>query len=77
MLNYRRVVITFFSFILLNLFLSGTLFAQVKKLDRVANNYFKVEEFSSALPLYLQLDSLEPTNVLYQYRTGVCYYNSH
>ncbi|HEX2548893.1 MAG TPA: hypothetical protein VHM20_03625, partial [Gammaproteobacteria bacterium] len=64
--------------LLLFLFLfSFTSFGQIKKLDRVANNYFKVEEFSSALPLYLQLDSLVSNNALYQYRIGICYYNSH
>ncbi|HVD97746.1 MAG TPA: OmpA family protein [Cytophagaceae bacterium] len=66
------------SITLLFLFLfSFTSFGQIKKLDRVANNYFKVEEFSSALPLYLQLDSLVSDNALYQYRIGICYYNSH
>lgn len=52
-------------------------FGQLKKLDRIANNYFKVEEFASALPLYLKLDSLEKDNSLYLFRIGVCYYNSH
>ena len=76
MLAYRRGNLIFFLFITFFLIV-GTSLGQVKKLDRIANNYFKVEEFSSALPLYLQLDSLEPENVLYQYRTGICYYNSH
>jgi outer membrane protein OmpA-like peptidoglycan-associated protein/tetratricopeptide (TPR) repeat protein len=61
----------------ISLLLTNISIAQVNKLDRVANNYFKVEEFASALPLYLKLDSLVPENALYQYRTGICYYNSH
>ncbi len=57
--------------------LSFSAFSQAKKIERIANNYFKVEEFSSALPLYLELDSMDNNNALYQYRIGICYYNSH
>jgi len=56
---------------------SLSIFGQQKNLERVANNYFKVEEFSSALPFYLKLDSLNENEALYKYRIGVCYFNSH
>ncbi|HSZ26326.1 MAG TPA: hypothetical protein VK766_11420, partial [Cytophagaceae bacterium] len=68
----RRLTATIFF-----LLLSFTLYSQVKKLERIANNYYKVEEFSSALPIYLELDSLDKENAFYNYRIGVCYYNSH
>ncbi len=74
--KYIKISILF-SILISSFFIVSISTAQVKKMDRIAANYFKVEEFAAALPLYLKLDSIAPENSLYQYRTGICYYNSH
>ncbi len=38
-----------------------------------AEYYFLWEEFSEALPIYLQLLKMEPDNANLNYRTGICY----
>ncbi|MFL5731371.1 MAG: tetratricopeptide repeat protein, partial [Cytophagaceae bacterium] len=48
-----------------------------KKIEHQAKELFRAEEYVQALPLYLKLDSMIPNNAFYNYRAGLCYYNSH
>ncbi|MBC7391454.1 MAG: OmpA family protein [Opitutaceae bacterium] len=48
----------------------------LREIKSNATEYFRVEEYPQALPLYLKLDSLNPENAETNYRIGVCYYNS-
>jgi outer membrane protein OmpA-like peptidoglycan-associated protein/tetratricopeptide (TPR) repeat protein len=48
-----------------------------KKIEHEAKELFRAEEYVQALPLYLKLDSMIPNNAFYNYRAGLCYYNSH
>ena len=54
--------------------------AQVKPHDKksihLAREYFRVEEYSSAIPYYEQLIKDYPENQNYQYYLGVCYYKT-
>ncbi len=45
-----------------------------RKVQRQAENHFQKEEYTKALPLYLQLDSVDQ-NPMIDYRIGVCYYH--
>ncbi len=44
-----------------------------KKLEKEANGYFIIDEFSNALPLYLKLDSIKPGNPNTNLQIGICY----
>jgi outer membrane protein OmpA-like peptidoglycan-associated protein/tetratricopeptide (TPR) repeat protein len=48
-----------------------------KKLEHEAKELVRAEEYIQALSLYLKLDSMLPNNAYYNYRTGICYLNSH
>lgn len=56
---------------------SFQLSAQDNQTVRKANKYFRFSAFNQALPLYESLLKNEPTNFLYNYRTGICYLNSN
>ncbi|MBW8049993.1 MAG: OmpA family protein [Cytophagales bacterium] len=49
----------------------------IKRLEKDAKEYFRIEEYHNALPLYLKLDSISPDNPEYNYRIGVCYLHSN
>src|SRR4051812_46883076 len=63
--------------ILVSLFLfSFTGHAQkfsAKNSEKIAKEYFRVEEYAQALPLYLKLDSVKPNNPHIMGRVGICY----
>lgn len=72
----------FLLFLLLVLIISNfEAFSQDKKDIRQTKNkaeeFYRIEEFHEALPLYLKLDSMSPNNGEYNFRIGVCYLNSY
>jgi outer membrane protein OmpA-like peptidoglycan-associated protein/tetratricopeptide (TPR) repeat protein len=48
-----------------------------KRNARKADNYFVFSNYMDALPLYEELVKEEPNNVEYNYRLGLCYFNSN
>ena len=50
---------------------------EIRQIEPDAKEFFRIEEFHRALPLYIKLDSLSPNNGLYNFRIGVCYLNSY
>ena len=50
---------------------------QIKRLQSNAKEYFRIEEYHNALPLYLKLDSIFPDNPEYNYMIGLCYLHSN
>ncbi|MFL5729270.1 MAG: OmpA family protein [Cytophagaceae bacterium] len=44
-----------------------------KNTEKIAKEYFRVEEYGQALPLYLKLDSVKPNNPHIMARVGICY----
>ncbi|MBX9852377.1 MAG: OmpA family protein [Cytophagaceae bacterium] len=59
------------------IFLNFSLQAQKKNsyktIEAEAKEYFRVEEYAEALPLYLKLDSMKPNNAHVTARVGICY----
>lgn len=47
-----------------------------RKLARKADNLFEMAEYPDALPIYLKLLEINPTKALYNYRVGICYFDS-
>jgi outer membrane protein OmpA-like peptidoglycan-associated protein/tetratricopeptide (TPR) repeat protein len=47
-----------------------------KNIEKIAKEYFRAEEYTQALPLYLKLDSLKPDNSHINARLGICYLHS-
>lgn len=70
-----------FLFILIFCLFSLSVFSQdkkeIRKIEPDAKEFFRIEEFHQALPLYVKLDSLSPNNGEYNFRIGVCYLNSY
>jgi hypothetical protein len=50
---------------------SKTAIARTDKADK----FFLINDFASALPIYLELDKTEPKDALTNYRIGLCYFN--
>lgn len=50
---------------------------EIKRIEKLANGHFDVDEFADALPLLLRLDSLKPNDAQTLYKIGVSYYNAH
>ncbi len=48
----------------------------LKKIEREADRLMREQAWHKALPLLLKLDSLDPTNETYNFKTGVCYYHT-
>jgi len=46
----------------------------IKSLQKEAANYFDIDEFMNALPLYRKIDSLKPNDPETMYRLGICYF---
>jgi tetratricopeptide (TPR) repeat protein len=49
----------------------------IRKMNSSAKEFFRIQEYRNALPLYKTLDSLMPQNAEYSYRLGICYLNSN
>jgi outer membrane protein OmpA-like peptidoglycan-associated protein/tetratricopeptide (TPR) repeat protein len=47
-----------------------------KNIEKIAREYFRVEEYAQALPLYLKLDSIKPDVPHIVARIGICYLHS-
>jgi outer membrane protein OmpA-like peptidoglycan-associated protein len=47
-----------------------------RSLKSEANEYFRIEEYANALPLYLKMDSLKADDSEVNYRIGLCYFKS-
>lgn len=59
--------------LILLMFVGATVFGQSQKeLLRLADNYFKSENYEEALPLYKKLVNMIPTNTTYCYKYGSC-----
>ena len=75
-----RIIISFLSIIFL--FLTLNCIAQneagksFRELFIEAGYHIEFKNYRLALPVYLQLDSMDPGNANIQYRIGVCYLNS-
>lgn len=69
----------FFITLFISLFLSCSVFAQSKavidKIDK-ADKFFLINDYASALPLYLELDKTAAKDALTNYRIGICYFNN-
>lgn len=56
---------------------SPILYSQnIKKLKNKASNLFDNKEYNKAIPLFLQLDSIEPNNFETKYKLGASYLNT-
>src|ERR1051325_1944711 len=49
---------------------------EYKKIFEQAETFFSNENYPSALPLYIQLDSMEPGSANMAFKIGFCYLNS-
>ena len=70
-------LIVFLLFITLNLEAQNDNKKEIRKIEPKAKEYFRIEEYHRARPLYLKLDSLSPNNGEYNFRIGVCYLNDY
>jgi len=46
------------------------------RIENIAQEYYRIGDYSRALEGYLMLDSIRPENTLYKYHIGICYLNS-
>src|SRR5210317_628092 len=46
------------------------------RIENIAKEYYRIEDYEKALDGYLMLDSINPGNTIYNYRIGICYLNS-
>ena len=46
------------------------------RIENIAQEYYRIGDYSRALEGYLMLDSIQPGNTLYKYHIGICYLNS-
>ncbi len=46
------------------------------RIENIAKEYYRIEDYEKALEGYLMLDSIDPGNTLYKYRIGISYLNS-
>ena len=47
------------------------------RIEEIAKEYFRINDYDRALEGYLILDSIQPGNTLYNYRIGICYLHSN
>src|SRR5690349_16950377 len=74
---YQKIYSAFLIFLCSFLFsiqLSAQNKAVVAKIDK-ADKFFLINDFASALSLYLDLDKTEAKDALTNYRIGICYFN--
>ena len=50
---------------------------QVSDMKSAASTYFKEQNYNASINLYRQLQAVEPENMEYNYRLGVCYLNTN
>ena len=50
--------------------------ANQKRIEKQAAKHLNAKEWYFALPLYLQLSELEPSNAYYAFSTGKCFFNT-
>ena len=77
-MRITRVLTVVFAAIL---FSSTTLFAQkkeakIKMLTKLADEFYQEKQYFHALPIYLEVDSLDPGVGAHHYHIGVCYLHS-
>lgn len=70
-----KFIVTFLAAIVLPLSLSGQELKTLQSRFLEAEYFFMQEDYSDALPYYLQLYEKQPQNENLAYRTGVCYLN--
>ncbi len=80
-MRYKTGIIHILSFVIL---LPFTLQAQdkeasrfLKRIEPIADEYYRIGDYNRALEGYLALDSINPDNTKYNYRIGICYLNSN
>lgn len=76
-INYTRICLLGFIFCFISLSASSQNKKEIRKIEPGAKEFFRIDEFHRALPLYIKLDSLSPDNGKYNFRIGVCYLNSY
>ncbi|MGD9329261.1 MAG: hypothetical protein PVH48_09870 [Cyclobacteriaceae bacterium] len=47
-----------------------------KRIENIAEEYYRIGDYEKALEGYLMLDSINPENTEYNYRIGICYFNT-
>jgi tetratricopeptide (TPR) repeat protein len=47
-----------------------------KRIENIAQEYYRIGDYTKALEGYLMLDSINPGNTEYNYHIGICYLNS-
>lgn len=79
--KHRRII--FILLIYLSLIYISTAYGQERstnrfasRLESLAREYYRIEDYNKALEGYLELDSLVPANTEYNYRIGICYLHS-
>lgn len=50
---------------------------QVSEMKKAGAEYFKSDNYKSALPIYKQLQENDPNNTEFNYRLGLCYLNTN
>lgn len=50
--------------------------AEVRKMERKAENHYVFSEYEEALPIFMKLSEKDPSNPKYCFRIGICYYYS-
>lgn len=73
----KNIFIKTLLFLLLPVLLHAQDKTAIKRIQTRAKEYFRIEEYHNALPLFLQLDSIIPDNPEYNFSIGVCYLNSN
>jgi len=46
------------------------------RIENIAQEYYRIGDYTRALEGYLMLDSITPGNTIYKYHIGICYLNS-
>ena len=73
-MNVSKVLSVIFLFTVYSGWSQGKV--NLKKLEKQADKFLASEAWHRALPLLLQLDSLDPTNKDFNFKTGMCYYHT-
>ena len=71
----RFSLFIFFNILIITIPISGQDKTELKETFVEAESYYLFDEYTEALPLYLNLLNVYPDNANYKYRIGVCYLN--
>ncbi len=71
----RFSLFIFFNILIIAIPISGQDKTELKETFVEAESYYLFDEYTEALPLYLNLLNVYPDNANYKYRIGVCYLN--